>query len=266
MSPNSLLENHIDWQLTKEKEEDVIVSFFSSDPDLLRPASLNQPEQYSPVLSDIEYQQFRIRLANTEERRESANVLIDRMYAWRGYKWVNLIKEDPYRITLVSYGMDNQVIGTITVGMNAPRGLLADKNYQKELDGLREKGRKVCEFNAFAIDSSIKSKRVISSLFHIAMLYPWGLFGYTDSVIEVTPKHAKFYQRMLGFTLLGEERVCPRVNVAGVLMHLDFSLADRMITKVGGLMEKGKGEKSLYPYFFTKTDGDGILGRLKRMV
>lgn len=266
MSRSSLLENHIDWQLTKEKEEDVIVSFFSSDSDLLRQASLNYPEQDPPVLSDIEYRQFRIRLANTEERRESANVLIDRMYAWRGYKRGNLTKEDPYRITLVSYGMDNQVIGTITVGMDAPGGLLADNNYQRELDGLREKGRKICEFNALAIDSSIKSKRVISSLFHIAMLYPWGLFGYTDSVIEVTPRHAKFYQRMLGFTILGEERICPRVNVAGVLLHLDFSLADRMITTVGGLMEKGKSEKSLYPYFFTKTDGDGILGRLKRMV
>lgn len=266
MSPNSLLANHVDGQLTKEKEEDVIVSFFSSAPDLLRPASLNRPEQDFPVLSDIECQQFCVRLANTEERRESANVLIDRMYAWRGYKRGNLTKKDPHRITLVSYGMDNQVIGTITVGMDAPGGLLADENYRKELDGLRAKGRKVCEFNALAIDSGIKSKRVISSLFHIAMLYPWGLFGYTDSVIEVTPRHAKFYQRMLGFTLLGEERVCPRVNVAGVLMHLDFSLADRMITKVGGLMGKGKSEKSLYPYFFTKTDGNGILGRLQRMV
>lgn len=266
MSPNSLLANHVDGQLTKEKEEDVIVSFFSSDPDLLRSASLNRPEQDFPVLSDIECQQFCVRLANTEERRESANVLIDRMYAWRGYKRGNLTKKDPHRITLVSYGMDNQVIGTITVGMDAPGGLLADENYRKELDGLRAKGRKVCEFNALAIDSGIKSKRVISSLFHIAMLYPWGLFGYTDSVIEVTPRHAKFYQRMLGFTLLGEERVCPRVNVAGVLMHLDFSLADRMITKVGGLMGKGKSEKSLYPYFFTKTDGNGILGRLQRMV
>ncbi|MHB8544016.1 MAG: N-acyl amino acid synthase FeeM domain-containing protein [Leptospirales bacterium] len=216
--------------------------------------------------SFVEHQKFCVRLANTQERRESANVLIDRMYSWRGYKKANLALEDPHRVTLVSYGMDNQVIGTVTVGMETPEGLLADENYHLELEGLRAKGRKVCEFNALAIDPGVRSKRVMSSLFHIAILYPWGLFGYTDVVIEVTPKHAKFYQRMMGFTLLGGERICPRVNVAGVLMCLDLSHVDRMITKVGGLMEKGKSEKSLYPYFFTKADADGILGRLKRMV
>ncbi|MHB1605912.1 MAG: N-acyl amino acid synthase FeeM domain-containing protein [Leptospirales bacterium] len=247
-------------------EEDIIVSFCSSLPDALMLTTLNRPEVDFPEETSIERQKFCVRLANTQERRESANVLIDRMYAWRGYKRGILTKEDPHRITLISYGMDNQVIGTITVGMEAPEGLLADENYHLEVEGLRGKGRKVCEFNALAIDSGIKSKRVISSLFHIAMLYPWGLFGYTDAVIEVTPKHAKFYQRMLGFTLLGGERICPRVNVAGVLLHLDFSHSARMIEKVGGLMEKGKSEKSLYPYFFTKKDGDGILGRLQRMV
>ncbi|MHB1286610.1 MAG: N-acyl amino acid synthase FeeM domain-containing protein [Leptospirales bacterium] len=260
-----MLAHQIDQRIA-EDEEDIIVSFISTLPNTLTPAGLNRPEQYPEMESVVESQRFCVRLANTPERRESANVLIDRMYAWRGYTRGNLTREAPHRITLVSYGMDNQVIGTITVGMESKDGLLADENYHQELNGLRAQGRKVCEFNALAIDTGIKSKRVISSLFHIAMLYPWGLFGYTDSVIEVTPKHAKFYQRMLGFNQIGEERVCPRVNVAGVLLHLDFSLADAMITKVGGLMAGGKDEKSLYPYFFTKTDGDGILGRLKRMI
>jgi len=246
-------------------DEDVIVSFFESVPHVLPPRTPDLSREEPSIGSLVESQQFWIRLANTPERREMANVLIDRMYAWRGYDRSSLGNENPQRVTLIAYGMDNRAIGTITVGMDSSDGLLADENYHAEVDSLRARGRRVCEFNALAIDSSVKSKRVVSSLFHIAMLYPWGLFGYTDAVIEVTPRHAKFYERMLGFTPLGEERICPRVNVSGVLMHLDFSHSDTKISEVGGLMEEGKFDRSLYPYFFTKTDADGILGRLRRM-
>lgn len=247
------------------KEEDVIVSFFETVPHVLPPVAPDLSVAEPSIGALVERQQFWIRLANTPERRETANVLIDRMYAWRGYDRNSLGNENPQRVTLIAYGMDNQAIGTITVGMDSPDGLLADENYRAEVDSLRARGRTICEFNGLAIDSCVKSKRVIASLFHIAMLYPWGMFGYTDAVIEVTPRHAKFYERMLGFTPLGPERVCPRVNVAGVLMHLDFSHSDHKITTVGGLMENGRHDRSLYPYFFTKTDADGILGRLRRM-
>lgn len=262
-SMNNVEEFQLEMQGAGEWEDGMIVSFSSPIPSSLTPVSLNRSEEDSQIEASVERQKYYIRLANTPERRESANVLIDRMYAWRGYKQGNL-KEDPHRITLVSYDMNHELVGTITIGMEDR--LLADENYHQELDILRSNGRKVCEYNGLAIASTVKNKRVIASLFHIAILYPWGIFGFTDGVIEVTPRHAKFYQTMMGFTLIGEERICPRVNVPGVLLRLDFSFSDLMITKVGGLMDKGKSERSFYPYFFTKTDADGILGRLKRMM
>ena len=173
------------------KEEDVIVSFFETVPHVLPPSVPDVPDlsgQEPTIGSLVDRQQFWIRLANTPERRETANVLIDRMYAWRGYDRNSLGNENPQRVTLIAYGMDNQAIGTITVGMDSPDGLLADENYHAEVDSLRARGRTICEFNGLAIDSCVKSKRVIASLFHIAMLYPWGMFGYTDAVIEVTPQ------------------------------------------------------------------------------
>ena len=250
---------------TTESEEDVVASFFATLPRTLAPISISTPAADPEEETHSERRQFRIRLANTPERRESANVLIDRMYAWKGYGRGSLVSENPHRITLVTYGMENQVIGTISVGMDSPEGLYADENYKQELDTLRAQGCRLCEYNALAVDSSIKSKRVLASLFHIAMLYPYGLFGYTDGVIEVAPNHAGFYKKMMGFSQIGSERICPRVNVPGVLLRGNFDEANERIARVGGLMDKETTDMSLFPYFFSKTDADGILGRLKNM-
>ena len=90
---------------TAAETEDIIAAFFTTVPNTLAPISLNQTEPESPEETFSERRQFRIRLANTPERRESANVLIDRMYAWKGYGRGSLVSENPQRITLITYGM-----------------------------------------------------------------------------------------------------------------------------------------------------------------
>ncbi len=252
---------------TKEDEE-IIASFFAAVPRMapLIPMSLNQEADSSADEKVIDRQQFWIRLADTKERREQAGLLVDRMYAWRGFSHENIIRETPHTITLVSYGRDGRVIGTVTIGMDAPgEKLLAEENYPEEIAALRAKGKKIVEFNALAVDSEIRSKLVIARLFHIAMLYPYGLFGYTDVVIEVNPAHVRFYQHMLQFDCLGKEKICPRVNAVGVLLHIEFAKAAERLAKVGGLMEKATSDHSLYPYGFSPEDAQGILGRLRRM-
>ena len=251
---------------TKDDEE-VLASFFTSVPRPLTPMSLNQEGVIPPEESIYERQKYWIRLADTSERREKAALLVDRMYSREGYHHENILRATPHTITLITYGQDGNVIGTITIGIDSPEnGLLADEGYQEEIGKFRAEGKKLCEFNGLAIDSSIRSKIFVARLFHIAMLYPWGLFGHKELVIEVTPVHARFYQRMLGFKQLGKERVCPRVNATGVLLHLSLDWASERIEAVGGLGDKAENDKTLYPYFFGKVDAAGILGRLKRMV
>ena len=250
---------------TKEDEE-VIATFLTGVPQTspLVPLSLNQ-EIPRPEEEIRDRQQFWIRVADTKERREQAGLLVDRMYAWRGYTHENIIRNTPHTITLVSYGRDGRVIGTITIGMGAPEEpLLAEENYPEEIAALRAGGKKVAEFNGLAVDAEIRSKLVVARLFHIAMLYPYGLYDYTDCVIEVSPAHARFYERMLEFDRLGTERVCPRVNTTGVLMHKNFAEAAEKIARVGGLLDKS-GDHSLYSYGFSPQDAEGILGRLRRM-
>lgn len=247
---------------------DAILASFSTAESGLTPVSLGSPASVPrrDTLSDDRVR-FWIRLANTPERRRMAGLLIERLYARQGYRHDAVIKDAPDSITLISCDREDRVIGTVTIRMDSPgNGLLADETYKTEIDLLRARGKRLCEFNGLAVDSSVRSKLVIARLFHIAMLYPWGLFGCTDCVIEVSPSHASFYCRMLGFEQLGAAHLCPRVNAVGVLLHVDFVVTNERLARVGGLMNNAGGDHSLLPYGFSKTDADGILDRLKRMV
>lgn len=208
----------------------------------------------------VQQQNFKIRLAHSNERVSSASLLVQRMYLQRGYN-VSGMKKMPDRITLVA-SQDEALVGTITLGIDTGKGLLADENYKSEVDKLRAEGRKICELTKFAVDQARGSKRVLAALFHIAYIYGRIIQNQTDVVIEVTPKHALFYKRMLGFEQMGAERLNSRVNTMGVLLRLKIDYVDGQIEQWGGKADQAEGERSLYPYFFSKEDEYGITQRL----
>jgi hypothetical protein len=208
-------------------------------------------------------QRFKVRFAHSAGGRESAGVLVKKMYGQRGYDLTDADHLSLERITIAA-DVGQSVIGTLTIGLGDSGKLLAEELYPDEIQGLRNQGRRVCEFTRLAIDADVRSKRVIAALFHIAYLYPSKIFGYSDAVIEVNPRHVNFYKRMLGFTELGEERNCPRVNAPAVLLRIDFSYVAEQVRKLGGRCEQARGEKSLYPYFFSPEDEGGIIARLAR--
>ncbi len=212
-----------------------------------------------------ETRQFDIQVAHSPEHRESAGLLIDKMYTWRGYGRMALRHRESDRMTLVISDQDKRVIGTITIGVDSGLGLCADDVYREELGLLRGQGKKLCEYNGLAIETHVRSKRVLASLFHIAYLYPYAVLGCTDGVLEVNPRHERFYERMLGFTRMGPERICPRVGAPSVLLRTDFSYMTQQIEMLGGLMSRAGVDKSLYPYFFNSLDAVTILERLKSL-
>lgn len=205
-------------------------------------------------------QEFKVRLANTEDRRKSASLLIQKMYSWRGYDSPDL-KGDPYKITLAAF-QDDKVIGTLTLGLDSPSGLVVDQLYKAEADKLRAEGRSLCDVTKLAVDQDIKSKSVLGALFHLSVIYGRNIHHATDFLIEVNPRHALFYQRMIGFVPWGEERMCPRVNAPAVLLRLDLEYADEQVKQYGGLGAEAHGVKSIYPYWFSKEDELGITARL----
>jgi len=229
----------------------------------LRTMSLERQEHSDTNNIALDQQQFKIRLANSDGRRESASLLIKKMYAWRGYETAGATGDTPNRITLMA-DLEGHVISTLTIGLDSPAGLLVDTLYKDEIDRLRHDQHRVCEFTKLAVDQEIKSKRVLASLFHLAYIYAHLIHGATDTVIEVNPRHAVFYKRMLGFEQLGEERMCPRVNAPAVLLHLPFEIATREIAKHGGTFADIPGVKSIYPFFFSRQDESGMVARLMR--
>ncbi|EQD61996.1 long-chain N-acyltyrosine synthase, partial [mine drainage metagenome] len=203
--------------LPVETAEDsgLIASFLTAVPP---PLAVEVPAASPGAEGSYDCRRFWIRFANTDERREKAALLIARMYASQGYKHEDVIPATCHTVTLISHGPDGNVIATITISMDSPEeGLLADQGHRGELDRLRAQGKRLCEFNAFAVDPSVRSRLSLARLFHIAMLYPWGLLGCTDCVIEVNPRHTGFYERMLLFKRIGEARICSRVGAVGIL-------------------------------------------------
>jgi len=210
----------------------------------------------------LQEDKFKIRFASTADRRESASLLVKKMYSWRGYATADLAQQaEANRITLVA-SLHEQVIGTLTIGFDSPAGLLADEMYKEEVDRLRAQGRKVGEFIKLAADRDIHSMRVLAALFHLAYIYGRNIHHYTDAVIEVNPMHVGFYRKILGFEQIGPEKMCPRAKAPAVLLSLSADYVAEKICKFGGLREKAVGERSLYPWFFSAEEEAGITQRL----
>lgn len=206
----------------------------------------------------------RIRIAGMETERSQAKGLVQRMYSLHGFKCENIVLDSPHSTTLIAEKENVGVIGTVTIHLDSPgEGLHSDDGYKPEIDGLRMKGKRLCEFNGLAVDPSIRSKFLLAHLFHIAMIYPAKLFSITDCIIEVSYSHARFYERLLGFRRIGEGRACKRVGSVGALLHAEFSSLGEHLQKVGGLMKNAKGDKSFFPYGLSQIEARKVLIRLK---
>ncbi|HEY9099850.1 MAG TPA: hypothetical protein VIN38_13360 [Thiobacillus sp.] len=205
-------------------------------------------------------QQFKVRFAQSDMAREAASMLVQKRYAWRGYQ-AGEISKQPNRITLITY-LEDQIVGSLNIGYDSPEGLMADERYREEIDALRAEGAHVGEITKLAIDETLGSKQVLAGMINIAYLYGV-IHGVTDAVIEVTPRHRPFYERMLAFKQIGGERFYTTSNTDVVLLHIKMDEIRKRIDEVGGKGSEVK-DRSVYPYFFPPGDQEGILERLLR--
>ena len=209
---------------------------------------------------------YGIRLTDTSDGRNTASMLINRMYAWRGYSGDHQPSSDPNRITLTATDKGD-VVGTLSIGIDSEVGLMADEIFKDELDAHRQRGAKLCEFTKFAFDPSVRSKTALANVFHLAVIYARDMHGCTDIVIEVNPRHRRFYERMLGFRKEGELKINPRVDAPAYLLRVNLAFVTEQIDRFGGTWaaEGETEERSFYPYFFSPREERGIINRLLRM-
>ena len=218
--------------------------------------------QYEDVI--VNQDNYHIRLSDTAESRNSASMLISKMYAWRGYAGTHRFDDDPNRITLTAQNK-GEVVGTITIGIDSAIGLKADETFGPELQAHRERGAKLCEFTKLAFDPTGSSKESLGNLFHLAVIYARDIYHCTDIMIEVNPRHRRFYERMLGFQREGEMKINPRVDAPAYLLRVSLDYASEQILKYGGTHSETSTERSFYPYFFSPREEIGIRNRLLRI-
>ena len=164
-----------------------------------------------------------IRPARTPKQHGLTNSRVQRMYAWRGYRTEARRQplDEQNRVTLAAWHYE-EVVATLTLRRDSPIGLLADAHYGNVLDGLRGPDRVVCEVSRLAIDPDFSSRDLLNNLFSAALDYGREHFSASDAVMEVNPRHVRYYERCLGFQQIGDVCRCLRVDAPAVLMHQEI--------------------------------------------
>jgi hypothetical protein len=207
---------------------------------------------------------FHIRFARSAQDRQSASLLVSRMYGSRVYKASlepSPFEEKPDRVTLLVENKHNRPMGTLTLGQDGPAGLMADKLYQTELDTLRAKrGASLLELTQLSLNRRAgNAKEVLAGLFSIAYVCAT-MAGCNWIVIAIKPRQARFYENTLGFKALGHN-AAPG-HAPSVLLALDLDYAEEQIRQFGGRSNDALAGKSLYRYFLNPLDELGLLQRL----
>lgn len=206
---------------------------------------------------------FQLRLANNKGTQLESSVLVERMYAWRGYKAGQDSENAPpacNELTLQACS-GRRVFGTLTVRTDSSEGLAADTLYRQEIDAFRQAGGCVAELTRLAVDPEHGSKEVLGALFNAAYAVCGPLRGVDDVFIEVNPRHVSFYRRMLNFRPVGEEKICPRVDAPAMLLHVKVAHVGEQAALYGGTPGEGNA-RSLYPYFCARDAAEELIRRV----
>lgn len=228
------------------------------------PYVLNEPNFQEHQERQAE-QLLTIRIASSGKGFTRAKQLVENRFMGRGYSTTSLnLLQKPNRFMLTA-DIENITIGSVTTIIDSTHGLDADERFNEEIDHLRAKDRKLAEITNFAKLDRHNIKVVMAAMGHIAYIFARRIYHCTDFLIEVNnPRHSMFYQKRLGFKCYGSEKRSPSLNAPSILLCLDLEYMGKQIRELGGSSPPRPGEKSLYPYFFSQKDEDGITQRLLR--
>ena len=205
---------------------------------------------------------LQICVVTQQSQRRRTSALIERRYAWRGYSVMPLPERSEGKITLSAL-VAGSTVATITADVDVCEGLYVAGLYPDAVGQLRSEGRKLCEFTKLAVDEATRSPAILGAIFHVACMYAIEVHRCTDVLIEVNPRHVRFYERMLGFTQAAEERLDLEVNAPAVLLRLDLCHCAREIERLGGRRQHERRERSFYPHFFSPERAAQVVDRLR---
>jgi hypothetical protein len=209
-----------------------------------------------------------ILVAADRETRERAYALAHRIYRRSGY-----VPEDGQRLcvsphdasqhTLTLLAQDAQGNDCATISLvfdSQHHGLPCDEIYRNEVDALRASGCRLAEVTRLAIDDSCSGAKVLLlHLFNQCYIFARIVRNQTDLLVEVNPRHVKYYQRLLRFQQAGPERPCSRVQGApALLLRLNFDQIEETVIHSGCTQGRDLQGERLHPYPYTKPEESAI--------
>ncbi len=203
-----------------------------------------------------------IETVHCEQHHRSANRLLQQRYSWRGYRSVRVPAPGSGEHLPLTATRDGQVIGTLTVGFDNPRGLNCDHSFADEVQALRAAGQRLCEFTKLAVQADEASVQVLAALFHVGFLAARRLQRVDTVLLEVNPRHVRYYQRMLGAEVVGRERSNACVDAPAVLLAIASAHIRRQINLAMWPRPTLAAERSLYAQAFNPAEECAILARL----
>lgn len=235
----------------------------AAERDLLIDVSIGEEgdrRTYIPPVANIE-RNFAIRLADSNDIRNPASMLIKQRYSWRGYSIPSSsLQSDPETITLVATSPEGNAFGTL--GVRLDRGnLLSGEAFPEVVAQKRHEGHKLCEVGSFAVESG--DSYVLGALFHTAYIYLHHLHGASYILIEINPRHLGFYTKRLGFSVLSEQRVCGRTQAPAILLGISTSQIETFLTE--SRLPGDSRRLFLYKYFFSEKEEKGLFERVRAL-
>lgn len=210
-----------------------------------------------------------VHTAHTPCHQLRAHALVGRRYAERGYRFsaptpAQMPSQAPAgNLVTVNAGDQHSTLGTLTVRFDSAQGLQADEVFGLEIEALRKAGRKVCEFTKLALEGELPSQQILAALFHMAYIHAHLIRGFDILAVEVNPRHAGYYRRMLGFKVCSPERTNLRVQAPAVLLCVEFEHIRAQIARFGGRPELAGQVRTLYPMAFGAQEEARLVHQLR---
>ena len=178
---------------------------------------------------------FRPRIACDKANRIAAFRLTYENYLGKG-----LIQPNPHRLRVTQHHLlptttvfnsvrAGQVIGTVSLIGDGELGLPMECIYSAEIEAAREQGLHIAEGSSLAVANADFKTFLPMFVELLRLMTQFARAKGMDQLwIAVHPKHARFYQRFMGFQQVGELKEYPSVqNAPAVACCLDFAWIDR---------------------------------------
>lgn len=145
---------------------------------------------------------------------------------------------------------ENTPIYTASMFADNELGLPMDEGFEREVDALRNQGRRIVEVGCLASDPTYRKGNKSVPMIMNRFIYNHAIevLHADDLLITVHPKYIKIYEDILLFEKIGELSEYPYVeDNPAVALRLDLQTASERFKEVYGKMPIGK---NLYHFFF----------------